>query len=109
MQGNSVPDRQTFRVCRRYRDDSKSHRNARSQMLSLRAMVQRSKEKVQKQQQMAPQPMMARAYCGRPSIRDHWALRCIIRCPDQLVRLKRDPWYFNPTGDRTRTCGVEAR
>ncbi|GFX76913.1 hypothetical protein TNCV_2257761 [Trichonephila clavipes] len=35
--------------------------------------------------------MSARAYCGYPSIRDHWALRCMSKCPDQVVSLKRDP------------------
>ncbi|GFT99028.1 uncharacterized protein TNCV_3794061 [Trichonephila clavipes] len=34
--------------------------------------------------------MKARAYCAHPSIRDHWALRCMSRCPDQVVSLKRD-------------------
>ncbi|GFU09202.1 retrovirus-related Pol polyprotein from transposon 297 [Trichonephila clavipes] len=27
--------------------------------------------------------MRARAYCTHPSIRDHWELRCMSRCPDQ--------------------------
>ncbi|GFT54380.1 hypothetical protein TNCV_2727171 [Trichonephila clavipes] len=31
--------------------------------------------------------MRARAYCAHPSIRDHWALRCMSRCPDQVVSL----------------------
>ncbi|GFT18212.1 hypothetical protein TNCV_183641 [Trichonephila clavipes] len=35
--------------------------------------------------------MRARAYCTHPSIRDHWALRYMSRCPDQVVSLKRDP------------------
>ncbi|GFW25052.1 hypothetical protein TNCV_3155551 [Trichonephila clavipes] len=34
--------------------------------------------------------MSARAYCDRPSIRDHWTLRCMSRCPDQVVSVKRD-------------------
>ncbi|GFW99055.1 hypothetical protein TNCV_3008251 [Trichonephila clavipes] len=28
--------------------------------------------------------MRARAYCAHPSVRDHWALKCISRCPDQV-------------------------
>ncbi|GFX63522.1 putative transposable element [Trichonephila clavipes] len=33
--------------------------------------------------------MRARAYCVHPSLRDHWILRCMSRCPDQVVSLKR--------------------
>ncbi|GFY33955.1 hypothetical protein TNCV_4596631 [Trichonephila clavipes] len=40
---------------------------------------------------VAQQPMKARAYCVHPSIRDHWALRCMSRCPKQVVSLKTDP------------------
>ncbi|GFU67671.1 hypothetical protein TNCV_1644201 [Trichonephila clavipes] len=35
------------------------------------------------------QPLRARAYCAHPSLRDHWALRCMSRCPDQVVSLKQ--------------------
>ncbi|GFV62216.1 uncharacterized protein TNCV_2034941 [Trichonephila clavipes] len=35
--------------------------------------------------------MRARAYCAHPSIRDHWALRCLSRCLDQ-VRKKNILW-----------------
>ncbi|GFT74134.1 hypothetical protein TNCV_3708361 [Trichonephila clavipes] len=35
--------------------------------------------------------MRARAYCAHPSIRYYWALRCMGRCPDQVVSLKQDP------------------
>ncbi|GFT48772.1 hypothetical protein TNCV_595311 [Trichonephila clavipes] len=35
--------------------------------------------------------MRTRAYCAHPSIRDNWALRCISKCPDQVVSLKLDP------------------
>ncbi|GFX03412.1 DUF5641 domain-containing protein [Trichonephila clavipes] len=35
--------------------------------------------------------MRGRAYCAHPSIRDHWALRCMSRCLDQVVSLKLDP------------------
>ncbi|GFT67453.1 uncharacterized protein TNCV_2360661 [Trichonephila clavipes] len=34
--------------------------------------------------------MRSRAYCARPSICDHWALRYMSRYPDQVVSLKRD-------------------
>ncbi|GFX62596.1 ABC transporter G family member 25 [Trichonephila clavipes] len=37
--------------------------------------------------------MRARAYSAHPSIRDHWALRCMNRCPDQVISLKRDPQF----------------
>ncbi|GFU30756.1 hypothetical protein TNCV_1444671 [Trichonephila clavipes] len=40
--------------------------------------------------------MRARAYCAHPSIRNHWALRCLSRCPDQEASLKRDPWCLSP-------------
>ncbi|GFW42461.1 transposable element Tcb2 transposase [Trichonephila clavipes] len=33
--------------------------------------------------------MRARAYCGHPSIRAHWALRFTNKCPDQVVSLKK--------------------
>ncbi|GFW33723.1 hypothetical protein TNCV_4051721 [Trichonephila clavipes] len=42
---------------------------------------------------MVQQPMRARAYCVHPSIRDHWTLRYMSRCPDQVVSLKQDLWY----------------
>ncbi|GFU31922.1 hypothetical protein TNCV_1111711 [Trichonephila clavipes] len=32
--------------------------------------------------------MRGKAYCAHPSIRHHWALRCMSRCPYQLVSLK---------------------
>ncbi|GFU39615.1 uncharacterized protein TNCV_1793451 [Trichonephila clavipes] len=45
---------------------------------------------------MAQQPKRARAYCAHPSIRDHWALRCMSRCSDQVVSLKRDSQCLIP-------------
>ncbi|GFV81493.1 uncharacterized protein TNCV_52171 [Trichonephila clavipes] len=39
---------------------------------------------------VAQQPMRNRAYCAHPSIRDHWALRCMGRCPDQMAVAE---WY----------------
>ncbi|GFW34162.1 hypothetical protein TNCV_288441 [Trichonephila clavipes] len=38
--------------------------------------------------------MRANAYCAHLSIRDHWALRSISRCPDQVVYLKCNPQYL---------------
>ncbi|GFX25945.1 hypothetical protein TNCV_2303271 [Trichonephila clavipes] len=40
--------------------------------------------------------MRARALCAHPSIPDHWALRCMNRCPDPVVSLKRDPQCLSP-------------
>ncbi|GFV30337.1 hypothetical protein TNCV_98121 [Trichonephila clavipes] len=37
-----------------------------------------------------------RVYCAHPSIRDHWLLKCMRRCPDQVVSLKRDPSTYTP-------------
>ncbi|GFW78552.1 hypothetical protein TNCV_2243521 [Trichonephila clavipes] len=39
---------------------------------------------------VAPQPMKARSYCAHPRLRDHWGQRCMSRCPDQVVSLKRN-------------------
>ncbi|GFU81508.1 hypothetical protein TNCV_4926391 [Trichonephila clavipes] len=39
---------------------------------------------------VAQQHMRARASWA-PSIGDHWALRCMSRCTDKVVSLKRDP------------------
>ncbi|GFW43792.1 hypothetical protein TNCV_4771411 [Trichonephila clavipes] len=47
---DSLPDGQTGRVCKGYRDDSESHRNTRPQMQQLRGRVQRSRGERQKQQ-----------------------------------------------------------
>ncbi|GFS95086.1 hypothetical protein TNCV_2704491 [Trichonephila clavipes] len=35
--------------------------------------------------------MRVKAYYAHLSIRDHWALRYMSRCPDQVVSLKRNP------------------
>ncbi|GFU57146.1 hypothetical protein TNCV_1780081 [Trichonephila clavipes] len=40
--------------------------------------------------------MRARVYCAHPSTRDYWALRCMSRCPDQVVSLKRDSQCLSP-------------
>ncbi|GFU57731.1 retrovirus-related Pol polyprotein from transposon TNT 1-94 [Trichonephila clavipes] len=39
--------------------------------------------------------MRAKAFFAHPNIRDHWALRCMSRCPDQVVSWKRDPQYLS--------------
>ncbi|GFU18846.1 hypothetical protein TNCV_1085841 [Trichonephila clavipes] len=39
---------------------------------------------------VAQQSMRATVYCHL-SIRDHWALRCMSRCPDQVVSQKQKP------------------
>ncbi|GFX17989.1 hypothetical protein TNCV_2294371 [Trichonephila clavipes] len=75
--------------------------------------------------------MRARNYYAHPNIRDHWALRCMNRCPN-LVCLKRDlqclrlqaslVLIYRPNVARMKgrvdlaipliepkTCGVEAR
>ncbi|GFW36645.1 hypothetical protein TNCV_1956451 [Trichonephila clavipes] len=69
---------------------------------------------------------------AHPSIRDHWALKSMSRCPNQVVSLKRDPkrlshqarlvLLYRPTvlemkdlvelaqpGNRAWTCDVEVR
>ncbi|GFU33823.1 hypothetical protein TNCV_2169881 [Trichonephila clavipes] len=81
---------------------------------------------------LAQQPTRARAYCAHPNIRGHWALRCVSRCPYQVVSLKRDPSVYAPkqafgthlsthcsrderlsrpcpAGNKNRTSGGEAR
>ncbi|GFU61832.1 uncharacterized protein TNCV_4564771 [Trichonephila clavipes] len=52
-------------------------------------------ERVLNSNSVAQQPMRARVYWAHSSIRDHWALRCMSRCSDQVVRLTRDPQCLN--------------
>ncbi|GFX33162.1 hypothetical protein TNCV_3823341 [Trichonephila clavipes] len=40
--------------------------------------------------------MRARVCSAHSSIRDHWALRYMSRCPDQVVSLKRDSQCLRP-------------
>ncbi|GFU84131.1 hypothetical protein TNCV_4504311 [Trichonephila clavipes] len=40
--------------------------------------------------------MRARNYYAHTNIRDHWALRCMNRCPDLVVCLKRDLQCLRP-------------
>ncbi|GFW93992.1 x-linked retinitis pigmentosa GTPase regulator-interacting protein 1 [Trichonephila clavipes] len=51
---------------------------------------------------MAQQPMRVRVYCAHPSICDHWVLRGMSRCPDQMVSLKRDPKCLSPQASLER-------
>ncbi|GFV15654.1 mariner Mos1 transposase [Trichonephila clavipes] len=44
----------------------------------------------------AQQPMRTKAFSAHLSIRDHWVLRCMNRCPDQVIILKRDPQCLSP-------------
>ncbi|GFT37056.1 hypothetical protein TNCV_3135111 [Trichonephila clavipes] len=76
--------------------------------------------------------MRARNYYAHLNIHDNWALRCINRCPDLVVCLKRNLQCLRPQASlvliyrpnaagmkarvdlaqpvkRTQTCGVEAR
>ncbi|GFV33035.1 hypothetical protein TNCV_291731 [Trichonephila clavipes] len=40
--------------------------------------------------------MSARNYCAHHNTRDHWMLRCMNRCPDLVVCLKRDLQCLRP-------------
>ncbi|GFU64086.1 hypothetical protein TNCV_481701 [Trichonephila clavipes] len=40
--------------------------------------------------------MRPRNYCAHPNISDHWTLRCMNRCPDLEVYLKRDLQCLRP-------------
>ncbi|GFW00556.1 hypothetical protein TNCV_693951 [Trichonephila clavipes] len=40
--------------------------------------------------------MRIRNYYAHPNIRDHWALRCMSRCPDLVICLKRDLQCLRP-------------
>ncbi|GFT17549.1 hypothetical protein TNCV_4807861 [Trichonephila clavipes] len=40
--------------------------------------------------------MRARVYHVYPSTCDHWVLRCMSKCPHQVVSLKRDPQCLSP-------------
>ncbi|GFY12829.1 hypothetical protein TNCV_1958571 [Trichonephila clavipes] len=44
----------------------------------------------------AQQSMRARNYCAHHNSRDHWTLRCMNRCPDLVVCLKRDLQCLRP-------------
>ncbi|GFX99858.1 hypothetical protein TNCV_258951 [Trichonephila clavipes] len=40
--------------------------------------------------------MRARVYRAYPSIRGHWTLRCMSRCPNQVFSLMQNPQCFSP-------------
>ncbi|GFW85979.1 hypothetical protein TNCV_1967871 [Trichonephila clavipes] len=48
--------------------------------------------------------MGTKAYCAPLSIRDHWALRCMSRCPDQVINLKRKTPVFSPQASLVLIC-----
>ncbi|GFY36678.1 hypothetical protein TNCV_2566411 [Trichonephila clavipes] len=51
--------------------------------------------------------MRARNYCAHRNTRDHWTLRCMNRCPDLVVCLKRDLQCLRPeTLNVLFRCGV---
>ncbi|GFW55560.1 hypothetical protein TNCV_119441 [Trichonephila clavipes] len=70
--------------------------------------------------------MRARNYCACHNTRDHWTLRCMNRCPNLVVCLKRDLQCLRPEASlvhiyrpnvaemkgsplrEPQTCGVEA-
>ncbi|GFW77366.1 hypothetical protein TNCV_2497601 [Trichonephila clavipes] len=58
--------------------------------------------------------MRARNYYVHPNIRDHWALRCMNRCPDLVVCLKRDLQCLRPQASlvliyRPNVTGMKGR
>ncbi|GFY10536.1 hypothetical protein TNCV_2565641 [Trichonephila clavipes] len=63
---------------------------------------------------VAQQSMSARNYYAHPDIRDHWALRCMNRCLDLVVCLKRDLQCLRPKGSlvliyRTNVAEMKGR
>ncbi|GFU02919.1 retrotransposable element Tf2 protein type 1 [Trichonephila clavipes] len=58
--------------------------------------------------------MRARNYCAHPNTRDHWTLRCMNRCPDLVVCLKRDLQCLRPQASlvliyRPNVAGMKGR
>ncbi|GFT06127.1 hypothetical protein TNCV_1595431 [Trichonephila clavipes] len=58
--------------------------------------------------------MRARNYCAHHNTRDHWALRCMNRCPDLVVCLKRDLQCLRPEASlvliyRPNVAGMKGR
>ncbi|GFX59256.1 hypothetical protein TNCV_4304881 [Trichonephila clavipes] len=63
---------------------------------------------------MAQQSTRARNYCAHHNTRDHWTLRCMNRCPDLVVCLKRDLQCLRPEASlvliyRHNVAGMEVR
>ncbi|GFT32604.1 hypothetical protein TNCV_3145521 [Trichonephila clavipes] len=65
-------------------------------ILMLKKIIWKEKYQTQNSNSVSQQPMRTRAYCVHLSIRDHWALKCMSRCPNQVVSLKRNPQCFSP-------------
>ncbi|GFX71518.1 hypothetical protein TNCV_2695061 [Trichonephila clavipes] len=62
----------------------------------------------------AQQSMRARNYCAHHNTRDHWTLRCMNRCPDLVVCLKRDLQCLRPEASlvliyRPNVAGMKGR
>ncbi|GFW36423.1 uncharacterized protein TNCV_3713411 [Trichonephila clavipes] len=58
--------------------------------------------------------MRARNYCAHHNTRDHWMLRCMNRCPDLVVCLKRDLQCLRPEASlvliyRPNVAGMKGR
>ncbi|GFW48615.1 hypothetical protein TNCV_4241961 [Trichonephila clavipes] len=58
--------------------------------------------------------MRARNYCAHHNTRDHWTLRCMNRCPDLVVCLKRDLQCLRPESSlvliyRPNVAGMKGR
>ncbi|GFY22011.1 hypothetical protein TNCV_3296551 [Trichonephila clavipes] len=63
---------------------------------------------------VAQQYMRARNYCTHHNTRDHWMLRCMNRCPDLVVCLKRDLQCLRPEAslvliNRPNVAGMKGR
>ncbi|GFX58037.1 retrovirus-related Pol polyprotein from transposon 17.6 [Trichonephila clavipes] len=63
---------------------------------------------------VAQQSMRARNYCAHHNTRDHWTLRCMNRCPDLVVCLKRDLQCLRPEASlvliyRRNVAGMKGR
>ncbi|GFV50422.1 hypothetical protein TNCV_3336121 [Trichonephila clavipes] len=69
---------------------------------------------VEKAEYVAQQSMRARNYCAHHNTRDHWTLRCMNRCPDLVVSLKRDLQCLRPEASlvliyRPNVAGMKGR
>ncbi|GFX35505.1 hypothetical protein TNCV_103121 [Trichonephila clavipes] len=53
--------------------------------------------------------MRARAYCAHSSTHDHWALRCMSRCLNQVVSPKRDSQCLSPQASSVHIYRPTAR
>ncbi|GFW04641.1 hypothetical protein TNCV_3066591 [Trichonephila clavipes] len=67
-----------------------------------------------RQRTVAQQSMRARNNYAHPNISDYWALRCMNRCPDLVVCLKRDLQCLRPQASlvliyRPNVAGMESR